>query len=155
MTQTNEVDIGELRQITSWLAAVDIEFIEIRRPGATVRLTLEQATCTDGASATEPVFAPADSGATAASASNSAQPRTVSVNASSAGVFLVTHPARSTPLVDAGAHVKAGDIVGLLQIAQLCVPVVAPVNGVVTRTLASHGSTAGYGTPLLELSPAA
>ena len=154
MNQKNEVDIGELRQITSWLTVADIEFIEIGRPGTTVRLTLEQAVCADGASAMEPVFAPADSRATAAGASNSAQPRTVTVNASSAGVFLATHPARSTSLVDAGAHVKAGDIVGLLQIAQLCVPIVAPVNGVVTCTIASHGSTAGYGTPLLELSPA-
>ncbi|MFM0549615.1 acetyl-CoA carboxylase biotin carboxyl carrier protein subunit [Paraburkholderia sediminicola] len=155
MTQKNEVDIGELRQITSWLAAVDIEFIEISRPGATVRLTLERASCAADASATDYVASPAVSASAAARASNNTQPQSVSVNASSAGIFLATHPAHSTPLVEAGAQVKPGDIVGLLQIAQLCIPLVAPVNGVVTRTLAAHGTTVGYGTPLLELSPAA
>ena len=50
MTQKIEVDIGELRQITSWLAEVDIEFIEISKPGATVRLTMEQAPGSIGAS---------------------------------------------------------------------------------------------------------
>lgn len=155
MTQKNEVDIGELRQITSWLAAVDIEFIEISRPGTTVRLTLEQPSCAADASATDPVVVPAVPAPAAARASNNTQPLSVNVNASSAGIFLTTHPARATPLVEAGAHVKPGDIVGLLQIAQLCVPVLAPVNGVVTRTLAAHGATVGYGTPLLELAPAA
>ncbi|MFB9124715.1 acetyl-CoA carboxylase biotin carboxyl carrier protein subunit [Paraburkholderia dipogonis] len=155
MTQNNEVDIGELRQITSWLAAVGVEFIEISKPGTRVRLTLEQAACAADASATQQVVARAVSAAANAGGSNSAQSQTVSVSASSAGIFLTMHPARSTPLVEAGAQVKPGDIVGLLQIAQLCVPVTAPIDGVVTRTLAAHGTTVGYGTPLLELSPAA
>ncbi|MFM0055444.1 acetyl-CoA carboxylase biotin carboxyl carrier protein subunit [Paraburkholderia phytofirmans] len=156
MTQNNEVDIGELRQITSWLAAVGVEFIEIGKPGTRIRLTLEQPECAADASATEQNVAPAVSAAANASVStNSAQPQTVNVSASSAGIFLTMHPARSTPLVEAGAQVKPGDIVGLLQIAQLCVPVTAPIDGVVTRTLAAHGTTVGYGTPLLELSPAA
>lgn len=153
MTQKNEVDIGELRQITSWLAAVDIEFIEISRPGATVRLTIEQSSCVAGASATDHVAAPA--AVAQASASFLAQPQHVSVTAGSAGIFLATHPGRATPLVEAGARVKPGEIVGLLRIAQLCVPVVAPVNGVLTRTLVTHGAMVGYGTPLLEISPAA
>ena len=157
MTQNNEVDIGELRQITSWLAAVDIEFIEISRPGATVRLTIEQGSCVAGASATDHVSSPALAAAppAQASASHLAQAQSVSVSAGSAGVFLATHPARSTPLLETGVPVKTGEIVGLLQIAQLCVPVVAPVNGVLTRTLVAHGATVGYGTPLLEFAPAA
>jgi len=156
MTQNNEGGIGELRQITSWLAAVGVEFIEISKPGTRVRLTLEQAACAGDASATEHNVAPAVSAAANASVSkNSAQPQTVNVTASSAGIFLRMHPARSTPLVEAGAQVKPGDIVGLLLIAQLCVPVTAPIDGVVTRTLAAHGTTVGYGAPLLELSPAA
>ncbi|WP_321893027.1 acetyl-CoA carboxylase biotin carboxyl carrier protein [Paraburkholderia tropica] len=149
------MDIGELRQITSWLAAVDIEFIEISKPGTKVRLTLERAAGAADASATDQIVAPAVSSASASVSRNSAQPRTIKVSASSAGIFLTMHPARSTPLVEAGAQVKPGDVVGLLQIAQLCVPVLAPIDGVVTQTLAAHGATVGYGTPLLELSPAA
>ncbi|HYS65828.1 MAG TPA: biotin/lipoyl-containing protein [Paraburkholderia sp.] len=143
MTRKIEVDIGELRQITSWLAAVDIEFIEISKPGATVRLTLEQASL------------PAPCAGRAGAPGTFLNEQAVSVAAKSAGIFLTTHPARSTPMADAGAHVKVGDIVGLLQIAQLYVPVVAPVDGVVTRIPVAHGTTVGYGTLLLELSPSA
>lgn len=154
MTQKIEVDINELRQITSWLAAVDIEFIEIRKPGATVRLTLGTASCTQGASAPATTGTPSVRQEPVA-AQDSAQTQTVDVTAKSAGIFLTTHPARSAPLVSAGAQVRQGDIVGLLQVAQLCLPVVAPVDGVVTSLLAGHGAAVGYGKPLLVLSPAA
>ncbi|MFM0500922.1 acetyl-CoA carboxylase biotin carboxyl carrier protein [Paraburkholderia caffeinilytica] len=156
MTQKIEVDIDELRQITSWLAEVDIEFIEISKPGATVRLTMEQALCAPGAEAPKPTpvvssQVPED----LARAEETAQTQSVSITAKSAGIFLSTHPARSTPLVSAGDHVEQGDIVGLLQIAQLCVPVVASADGMVMRMCVAHGTTVGYGTPLLELSPSA
>ncbi|MFL9867903.1 hypothetical protein PQR67_27330 [Paraburkholderia fungorum] len=153
MTQKIEVDIGELRQITSWLAAVDIEFIEISRPGATVRLTMEQASCFAGADAVAAV--PVSSAGRAGTPETLLNEQAVSITAKSAGIFLTTHPARSTPMVDEGTPVKAGDIVGLLRIAQLCVPVVAPVAGVVKRIPAAHGATVGYGTRLIELSPLA
>ncbi|MGF6995706.1 acetyl-CoA carboxylase biotin carboxyl carrier protein [Paraburkholderia sp. GAS32] len=154
MTQKIEVDIGELRQITSWLAEVDIEFIEISKPGATVRLTMEQVACSADADASaQAVSAVVPRGL--ARAAEIAQTQAVSITAKSAGIFLSTHPARSAPLVSAGDHVKAGDIVGLLQIAQLCVPVVASADGMVMRLCVSHGTTVGYGTPLLELSPSA
>jgi acetyl-CoA carboxylase biotin carboxyl carrier protein len=155
MTQKIEVDIGELRQITSWLAAADIEFIEISKPGATVRLTMEQASCSVGVGASTQAALPIAGSGRAGAPEPSLNGQAISVTAKSAGIFLTTHPARSTPLVSAGAHVKLGDIVGLLQIAQLCVPVVAPVDGVVMQLCAVHGATVGYGTPLLELSPSA
>ncbi|MFM0126527.1 acetyl-CoA carboxylase biotin carboxyl carrier protein [Paraburkholderia sediminicola] len=154
MTQKIEVDIGELRQITSWLAAVDIEFIEISKPGATVRLTMEQVSCSVGADAPAQAVSALVPGGLARAA-ETAQTQAVSITAKSAGIFLSTHPARSTPLVSVGDHVKPGDIVGLLQIAQLCVPVVASADGVVMRLCVAHGTTVGYGTLLLELSPSA
>jgi acetyl-CoA carboxylase biotin carboxyl carrier protein len=154
MTQKIEVDIGELRQITSWLAAVDIEFIEISKPGATVRLTMERAPCSAGADAPAQAVSALVPGSRERAA-QSAQTQGAIITARSAGVFLSTHPARSTPLVSAGDHVKPGEIVGLLQIAQLCVPVVAPVGGMVMRLCVAHGTTVGYGTALLELLPPA
>lgn len=154
MTQKIEVDIGELRQITSWLAAADIEFVEIRKPGATVRLTMEQESYAVSRSASAQPALPVAAGRVSVP-ETSLRKQAVSVTAKSAGIFLATHPARSTPLTSAGAHVKRGDVVGLLQIAQLCVPVVAPVDGVVTQWLVAHGTTVGYGTPLFELSPSA
>ena len=154
MTEKIEVDIGELRQITSWLAEVDIEFIEISKPGATVRLTMEQVACSVEADTPAQVSSPAVAEGLARGA-EVAKTRAVSITAKSAGIFLSMHPARSTPIVSTGDHVKPGDIVGLLQIAQLCVPVVASADGVVTRLCVAHGATVGYGTPLLELAPSA
>lgn len=153
MTQKNEVDIGELRQITSWLAAVDIEFIEISKPGATVRLTMEPVGGVAGVDAV--AAAPVTRTGRTGTPESLLNEQTVGITAKSAGIFLTTHPARTTPMVDEGAPVKAGEIVGLLQIAQLCVPVVAPVAGVVKRISAAHGATVGYGTRLIELSPLA
>lgn len=149
MTQKIEVEIGELRQITSWLAGGDVEFIDISTPGATIRLTMEPEP--DVASRALPQSVLRGHSAAALDVQDVAQQHATTVSAGSVGVFLATHPARSKPLVDIGARVKQGDVVGLLQIAQLCVPVLAPADGHVTRLLAVHGDKVGYGTPLLEL----
>ncbi|AUT64479.1 acetyl-CoA carboxylase biotin carboxyl carrier protein [Paraburkholderia terrae] len=147
MTQTIEVDLDEIRQITSWLAASNVGFIEVSRPGATVRLKVDDGHRHDERRArpSPKLSASADARGTHAQA--------VNVTAATAGVFLAAHPARSTPLVEAGARVGQGDVIGLLQIAQLCMPVVASTAGVLTRTLAAHGATVGYGTPLFEIVP--
>jgi acetyl-CoA carboxylase biotin carboxyl carrier protein len=155
MTERIEVEISELRQITSWLAAAGIGFAEIGKPGAMVRLTLEREG--DLASpARAPVSAPVEIAAAdrVARGLHSQKP-TTQVTASSAGVFLAGHPARGVPLVAVGGHVRQGDVVGLLEIAELCAPVLAPVDGVVIQLLATHRATVGYGTPLLELAPSA
>ena len=149
MTQKIEVEIGELRQITTWLAAGNVEFVEISRPGTTIRLTMEQEPC--AAVDAPPLAAQSARPAAAFDATMRVQKRTTTVTARSVGVFLAAHPARSTPLVEPGTPVAQGEVVGLLQIAQLCVPVVAPVDGTVSQLLAVHGATVGYGTPLLEL----
>jgi len=150
MTQKIEVEIGELRQITTWLAAGNVEFVEISRPGTTIRLSMEREPCA-AVDAPPPRSAQSARPAGAFEATTRVQKRTTTVTARSVGVFLAAHPARSTPLVEPGAPVTQGEVVGLLQIAQLCVPVVAPVDGTVSQLLAVHGATVGYGTPLLEL----
>ncbi|WP_118180555.1 acetyl-CoA carboxylase biotin carboxyl carrier protein [Paraburkholderia phosphatilytica] len=163
MTQTFDVELGELRQITTWLAASGIRSIEISRPGATVRLKVaakEDDRGDDDASVRshEPI-APrlnATPSSHASEASHDARNATGShVTAHSVGVFLEAHPASQTPLVDIGARVGPGDVIGLLRIAELCVPVVASLAGVVKERLAAHGATVGYGEPLFEIAPAA
>lgn len=152
MTQTIEVDLGEIRQITTWLAAADIGFIEVSRPGATVRLKLDQGQRGGERAARASTGLPA-SGTGQATATRGAGAQAISVKAQTAGVFLSAHPARPTPLIEAGARAAQGDVIGLLQIAQLCMPVVATASGVVTQALAAHGAHVGYGTPLFEIVP--
>ncbi|WP_181885305.1 acetyl-CoA carboxylase biotin carboxyl carrier protein [Trinickia dinghuensis] len=158
MTEKIEVDLDEIRQITSWLAASGIRCAEIGRPGLTVRLNVDVGRHhddEDDASSGIPVTP----SATAAEANAGIVPRSsvraVSVTASTVGVFLASHPARAKPLVAPGSRVEPGDTIGLLQIAHLCLPVAAPLGGVVTQPLVAHGATVGYGTPLFEISPAA
>ncbi len=76
------------------------------------------------------------------------------VIAVSPGVLLTCHPMRSTPFVESGAAVRQGDVLGLLRIAQLCLPVVAPCDGVVVKWLVEPGATVGYGTAVMTLAPA-
>ncbi|TKC87946.1 hypothetical protein FAZ69_16945 [Trinickia terrae] len=152
MTQKPEVDLGELRQITSWLAAGEIGFIEISKPGATVRLKVDAGRGSDD-DAPLPPPTPRTPGRRPGSA-QSAHTAVVNVVAGTVGRFLAAHPAREAPLVEIGAHVARGEVIGLLQIAQLCLPVAASTAGVVRQRLVAHGATVGYGTPLFEIAPA-
>lgn len=137
MTNNNEVDIQELRQIASWLAAAEIEFAELRHAGSTVRLTLEPAAPSGGAGQVE-------------QPSPAAAPTSI-VRSPSTGIFLTTHPDRAAPLAAIGNRVEAGNVVGLLQIAELYRPVVAVRGGVISAIPAEPGSLVGYGAPLFEL----
>jgi acetyl-CoA carboxylase biotin carboxyl carrier protein len=134
MTQGNELHISELKQITGWLETAGIGFIEIGGKGTVLRLTLE------GKSAVNPRPAPSV--------------REMQVIAVAPGVLLTCHPMRSTPFVEPGAAVRQGDVLGLLRIAQLCLPVVAPCDGVVVKWLVEPGATVGYGTAVMTLAPA-
>lgn len=137
MTQRKELQINELRQITGWLETASIGFIEIGGQGTLVRLTLEGG----GAASPQPVkFVPTV--------------QETRVLATSSGVLMTCHPMRSTPIVEPGAAVKQGDVLGLLRIAQLCLPVISPSDGVVVKWLVEPGVTVGYGTALMTLAPA-
>ena len=134
MTQGKELQISELRQITGWLETAGIGFIEIGGKGTLVRLTLEGG----GAADPQPVRSVDET----------------RVLATSPGVLLTCHPMRSTPIVEPGAAVRQGDVLGLLRVAQLCLPVISPSDGVVVKWLVEPGATVGYGTALMTLARA-
>jgi acetyl-CoA carboxylase biotin carboxyl carrier protein len=96
MTQGNELQISELKQITGWLETAGIGFIEIGGKGTVVRLTLEGQT-PEGKSAVNPQAAPSV--------------RETQVIAVAPGVLLTCHPMRSTPFVEPGAAVCDGVVV--------------------------------------------
>jgi acetyl-CoA carboxylase biotin carboxyl carrier protein len=139
MTLNSELEVGELQQIAGWLEAAGVGFIEIGRGRNIARLTLELPVRRASPQSVE------------ATSGKGLEARTNQVVARHAGVFLTTHPARSTPLVETGARVRAGDTVALLQIAELCLPVVAPADGKVGEWLVEPGTIVGYGTALMVL----
>jgi acetyl-CoA carboxylase biotin carboxyl carrier protein len=67
------------------------------------------------------------------------------------GTFLTQHPSSSSPLVPLGGRVRAGDIVGLVQVGSIYAPVIAPVDGSLDRILAAPETLVGFGTPLFEI----
>lgn len=128
--------IDDVRQLSAWLQATDIDMLDLQGPGE--RLCLRR----NG----NGIEVAADDVQEAAGS------LTV-VEAASIGVFLHEHPQRDEPLAGPGTRVYAGQAVGLLQIGALLLPVVAPHNGTVGAILVAPGEAVGYGTPLIELRP--
>ena len=140
----------ELREIAGWMAATDIGLLELRMPGATVRLGRrgdKVAALDDGQRHDEPPVAHRP-GATKRSG-----PPLDTVTSASVGVFLHAHPCATAPFARAGARVQAGQTLGLLRIGVLLLPVVASRAGTVAALRAGDGATVGYGAPLVELHP--
>lgn len=128
--------LHEVRQLSAWLEATDIDMLELQGPGE--RLCLRR----NG----NRIEVAADD------AQEPAGPLTV-VEATSVGVFLHEHPQRGESLANPGTRVRAGQVLGLLQIGALLLPVTAPHDGTVETMLVAPGTAVGYGTPLIELRP--
>jgi acetyl-CoA carboxylase biotin carboxyl carrier protein len=127
-----------VQQLSSWLAATDIDWLELRGPGVRVRLRRE---------GTHVEALPAD----AAPAQAAARTEAVTVRAPSVGIFLHAHPLHEQPLAAPGLAVHAGQVLGLLRVGALLLPVTAPHRGVVTGHAAADGVAVGYGAPLVHL----
>jgi len=127
--------VDDVRQLSAWLSATDIDLLELDGPGE--HLCLRR----DGAQVVAVAEAVAPEGLAPPSV----------VTAPSVGVFLHAHPLRGEPLASPGSQTRAGQVLGLLQIGALLLPVTAPQGGVVQGMLVAQGTTVGYGTPLVEL----
>jgi acetyl-CoA carboxylase biotin carboxyl carrier protein len=72
------------------------------------------------------------------------------ITAAACGIFVHGHPGReATPPI--GAHVEAGEIVGVIAAGPLLRPVAAPAAGTLTRVLCEPGQRVDFGTPLFAL----
>ena len=126
-----------IAQLSAWLAATDIDLLELRGPNACLRIG-------PGAEELAAAALPAPS-ATPAPA--------LLVRAASVGVFLHRHPLSEAPLAAIGTTVRSGTVLGLLQIGALLLPVCAPRDARITGLRIAHGKSVGYGTPLVDLDP--
>jgi acetyl-CoA carboxylase biotin carboxyl carrier protein len=139
MHAPNLLSPSNWKQLAQWLAEADVDCLELSEPGLRLRLVrgvdgyvVEQA---------QPLAGPP-----------TAEPKQVTAaTAPCAGLFLAAHPAQPSPLAVHGNRVRAGDVVGLLQIGLLLVPVVAPTAGVISDILIPPGTLVGYGRPIVAI----
>jgi acetyl-CoA carboxylase biotin carboxyl carrier protein len=134
--------LDHVAEIAAWLAATDIDQLELTGPDGHLSL--------NRGNAAAPFSGPAshddgEAGGAAGSANIVVSP--------SFGIFLHSHPLHETALVRPGDPVAGAQVVGLLKLGALLVPVRAPRKAVVDALLAADGSLVGFGDPLLALSP--
>ncbi|KAF1022375.1 MAG: hypothetical protein GAK30_01159 [Paracidovorax wautersii] len=130
----------DIATLSAWLAATDIDVLELDGPHGHLRLDKNAA-----ATATAPTSAPAAP----------APDPTCAVRAASPGIWRDRWPGHGEPQVPAGARVQAGDLLGLLQIGPLLLPVRAPCSGRLSGWRLAPGATTGHGTHLADITPSA
>jgi biotin carboxyl carrier protein len=130
------MEIAELEQIARWLEEAGLGLIEITGPHGSVRITMEgQGAIVDRSGVPAPSADPAD----------------LLVTAASPGTFCDQHPTRTAPLAPEASAVRAGDIIGLVEVGGIYAPVAAPADGILARRLVAPGTLISYGTPLFDL----
>jgi acetyl-CoA carboxylase biotin carboxyl carrier protein len=126
-------------QLSAWLAATDIAVLELSGPTGSLRLEREDGAFKATAQAPDTAADPAAARAHC------------TVSAHSPGIFLHHHPMHTQSLVQPGASVTAGQVLGLLQIGALLLPVKAPSAARVEGLWVAHGTPVGFGAALVEL----
>jgi acetyl-CoA carboxylase biotin carboxyl carrier protein len=140
------MNLSQLRDLIALIDNSDINVLELKQPGSTLRLEI------DSRAATIPATASSTSAALPAATTATTTPAVITVPAPGFGIFTAQHPARNTLFCQDGQHVAAGDTLALLRINELYVPVTSNAAGQV-RHLIEEGSLIGYGTALFEITP--
>jgi len=137
------VELNEIQQLIAWLEASEMRNLELNRPEECLKLEISDCNRVRVASRN--------------SASGTLPPPAARICpvalAQSAGIFLSAHPMRNAPFVNIGDTVRKNDVVGLLKTGLIYAPVTAPIEGVVSRIVATDGEMLGFGSPVMELEP--
>lgn len=123
-------------------------------PSAVPPAVVAQSTSPGRAAA--PANLPASSTLTTASSDEEAAPPGVNVvRAPMIGTFYRAPAPQSPPFVEAGAQVKAGDTICLVEVMKLFNTIKADVDGKVVRVLAQNAATVRKDQPLFWIEPSA
>jgi acetyl-CoA carboxylase biotin carboxyl carrier protein len=134
--------LDHVATIAAWLAATDIDELELTGPDGHLRL---RRNTEPGATTRRATAAPPET--------DSSPPAAEIIVSPGMGVLLHAHPLSETPLASARGRVARGQPLGLLRIGAVLQPVRSPRDGILARFLAPDGSLVGYGDALFELEP--
>lgn len=149
------MDIRKVKKLIELLETSDIAEIEIKEGEEAVRISRNSSvTTTVAAPAAAPVAAPAPSPAAPATAEEKPAPQATSghvVSSPMVGTFYRSPSPSSPPFVEVGTHVKAGDVVCIVEAMKMMNQIEAEKAGIIEAILVRDGEPVEFDQPLVTI----
>ena len=147
------MDIRKVKKLIELLETSDIAEIEIKEGEEAVRISRSSSVMTTVvAPATAPASAPAPSSVT--EAEEKPAPQTTSghvVSSPMVGTFYRSPSPSSPPFVEVGTHVKAGDVVCIVEAMKMMNQIEAEKAGIIEAILVNDGEPVEFDQPLVTI----
>ena len=147
------MDIRKVKKLIELLETSDIAEIEIKEGEEAVRISRSSSVMTTVvAPATAPAAAPAPS--PVAAAEEKLVPQTTSghvVSSPMVGTFYRSPSPSSPPFVEVGTHVKAGDVVCIVEAMKMMNQIEAEKAGIIEAILVNDGEPVEFDQPLVTI----
>ena len=147
------MDIRKVKKLIELLETSDIAEIEIKEGEEAVRISRSSSVMTTVvAPATAPAAAPAPS--PVAAAEEKPVPQTTSghvVSSPMVGTFYRSPSPSSPPFVEVGTHVKAGDVVCIVEAMKMMNQIEAEKAGIIEAVLVNDGEPVEFDQPLITI----
>lgn len=147
------MDIRKVKKLIELLETSDIAEIEIKEGEEAVRISRSSSVMTTVvAPAAAPAAAPAPS--PVAAAEEKLAPQTTSghvVSSPMVGTFYRSPSPSSPPFVEIGTHVKAGDVVCIIEAMKMMNQIEAEKAGVIEAILVNDGEPVEFDQPLVTI----
>lgn len=149
------MDIRKVKKLIELLETSDIAEIEIKEGEEAVRISRNSSVTTAvAAPAAAPVAAPAPSPAAPAAAEEKPAPQATSghiVSSPMVGTFYRSPSPSSPPFVEVGTHVKAGDVVCIVEAMKMMNQIEAEKAGIIEAILVNDGEPVEFDQPLVTI----
>ena len=149
------MDIRKVKKLIELLETSDIAEIEIKEGEEAVRISRNSSVTTTVAVPTaSPVAAPALSPAAPAAAEEKPAPQATSghvVSSPMVGTFYRSPSPSSPPFVEVGTHVKAGDVVCIVEAMKMMNQIEAERAGIIEAILVKDGEPVEFDQPLATI----
>jgi len=150
--------LGLVEQLSRTLERSDLVELEVEADGTAIVLRKPAAIAAPPPSAASGAVVPGAVSATGTAgpdpgADADAQPERPSVKAPLTGIFYTAPAPGSAPYVSVGAHVAAGQVIGLIEAMKLFNEIKSDLAGRVVRIVAETGTLVKARQPLIEVDP--
>lgn len=149
------MDIRKVKKLIELLEASDVAEIEIKEGEEAVRISRNSTAPAAVAApvAAAPAAAPQPAPAVAAESPADATPATRGklINSPMVGTFYRSPSPSSPPFVEVGTHVKAGDVVCIVEAMKMMNQIEADTSGVVEAILVEDGEPVEFDQPLISI----